>query len=188
MKKNFTFELPKWLQEIDLDFDKEFSDQEKMELAIFLSRRNIEESTGGPFGAAIFDINTHKLLSVGVNIVVPSNWSCGHAEMVAFSIAHTTVNTYDLSLKGDYALYSSAEPCIMCLGGTIWSGVKKVVCAARHDDIQKIGFDEGPKPQNWVEELENRGISVRKDFLRDKAVEVLNQYAILGGKIYNAEH
>jgi tRNA(Arg) A34 adenosine deaminase TadA len=120
--------------------------------------------------------------------VVPGNWSCGHAEMVAFSIANATLNTYDLSLKGDYVLYTSAEPCVMCLGGTIWSGVKQVVCAARHNDIQKIGFDEGPKPQNWVEELENRGISVKKDFMRNQAVDVLNQYAKASGRIYNAEH
>jgi tRNA(Arg) A34 adenosine deaminase TadA len=188
MKKTFTFELPIWLQKMNLNDDIEFSDKEKMELAILLSRKNIEESTGGPFGAAIFDINTHRLLSVGVNIVVPSNWSCGHAEMVAFSIAHATAKTYDLSLKADYALYSSAEPCVMCLGGTIWSGVKQLVCAARHEDIQNIGFDEGPKPQKWAEELENRGITVIKDFLRKKAVEVLKQYATSDGKIYNAKH
>jgi tRNA(Arg) A34 adenosine deaminase TadA len=188
MKKNFTFELPKWLQEMNLNLEKEFSDEEKMELAISLSKRNIEELTGGPFGAAIFNIKTNQLLSVGVNIVVPGNWSCGHAEMVAFSIAHATLNTYDLSLKGNYALYTSSEPCVMCLGGTIWSGVKEIVCATRHDDIQKIGFDEGPKPHNWVEELENRGINVRRDFMRSEAVKVLNQYATCGGTIYNAEH
>jgi tRNA(Arg) A34 adenosine deaminase TadA len=152
-----------------------------------LSKQNIEENSGGPFGAAIFDMETGKLISVGVNIVIPSNWSCGHAEMVAFSLAHESLQTYDLSLKGNFELYTSAEPCTMCLGGTIWSGVKSVVCAARHDDIQKVGFDEGPKPEYWWNELENRGINVRRDFMRDQAVQVLNQYFNTGGEIYNAD-
>ena len=74
----------------------------------------------------------------------------------------------------------------MCLGAIPWSGIRSVVCGARDEDARSIGFDEGSKPQNWVKSLENRGISVVRDILRDKAKAVLLQYGSDGGLIYNA--
>lgn len=186
MKSDFQFSLPRWIEGLKLNFEQEFKEEEKMQLAIDLSALNIKHKTGGPFGAAIFDTEKNSLLSVGVNIVVPGHWACGHAEMVAFSLANSTLQTNDLSSKGSFELYSSAEPCMMCMGATIWSGVQKLVCAARHEDVQAIGFDEGPKPDVWSEKLNERGITVTRDFMRDEAVQVLNSYKKNGGNIYNA--
>jgi len=73
----------------------------------------------------------------------------------------------------------------MCLGAIPWSGVRSVVCSARDQDARSIGFDEGSKPQNWVKSLENRGIDVVRDVLREKAKAVLLQYGSTGGLIYN---
>ncbi len=74
----------------------------------------------------------------------------------------------------------------MCLGATPWSGVRHLVCAARDEDAERVGFDEGAKPAEWVPTLERRGITVQRDVLRDEAASVLREYAESGGEIYNA--
>lgn len=74
----------------------------------------------------------------------------------------------------------------MCLGAVIWSGVRRLVCAARDADIRAIGFDEGPKPRDWREELLARGIGTEVDVGRDEAVRVLQEYVAGGGPVYNA--
>jgi tRNA(Arg) A34 adenosine deaminase TadA len=73
----------------------------------------------------------------------------------------------------------------MCLGAVPWSGVSRLICGARDEDARRIGFDEGSKPTNWIGELEQRGIVVVRDVLRQKAVKVLEEYKASGGPIYN---
>ena len=75
----------------------------------------------------------------------------------------------------------------MCLGATVWSGVSRLVIGARDADAALVGFDEGPKPQAWVEQLAVRGIEVVQDVQRTEAAQVLLDYAEGGGPIYNAE-
>jgi len=82
-----------------------------------------------------------------------------------------------------YELVTSTEPCVMCLGAVCWSGVRQIVCGARDEDAREIGFDEGPKPQNWVRSLESRGIIVIQDVLREQAKAVLTEYRKRGGVI-----
>ncbi len=181
-------ELPAWVESHLAHADTTYDTvEDRMRLAVELSRLNVEHGTGGPFGAAIFDTQTGKLVAPGVNIVVDSRWSGGHAEMVAFAIAQQAVGTHDLGAPefAHHELVTSTEPCSMCLGATPWSGVKRLVCAATHDDATSVGFDEGPKPADWVGELEARGISVVQQVLRDDALRVLQAYASRGGYIYN---
>jgi tRNA(Arg) A34 adenosine deaminase TadA len=73
----------------------------------------------------------------------------------------------------------------MCFGAVLWSGVKRLVCAARQEDVERLGFDEGTKPVDWPGELERRGITVARDVCRDEAVAILNHYVVAGGLIYN---
>ena len=73
----------------------------------------------------------------------------------------------------------------MCLGAVPWSGVSRLICAARDEDARKIGFDEGSKPANWITELEKRRITILRDILRPEAVKVLETYRSSGGLIYN---
>ena len=162
--------------------------EQRMELVIKLARLNIEHKTGGPFGAGIFGRESGRLVSAGVNLVESANCSVAHAEMVAIAVAQRVIGCYDLAHGKDaaYQLVTSTEPCAMCLGAIPWSGIRSVVCGARDEDARSIGFDEGSKPQNWVKSLENRGISVVRDILRDKAKAVLLQYGSDGGLIYNA--
>ena len=73
----------------------------------------------------------------------------------------------------------------MCLSATPSSGVRHLVCGARDEDAEEIGFEEGMKPADWVGSLEERGISVERDVLRDEAASVLREYAESGGELYN---
>ncbi|MHC4740777.1 MAG: nucleoside deaminase [Planctomycetota bacterium] len=183
-----SFTLPDWVcayvgeGEVVCD-----SVEQRMEFVVGASRENVRRGTGGPFGAGVFD-SAGRLLSLGVNIVEASNCSILHAEMVAIALAQKAAGRYDLSDGGreDYELIASTEPCAMCFGAVPWSGVSRLVCGARDEDARSIGFDEGPKLDNWVEALEQRGITVIRDVLRKEAAAVLQEYAQSGGKIYNA--
>jgi len=162
--------------------------EDRMRLAVELSRLNVRHGTGGPFGAAIFERETGELLAPGVNLVVGSNCSVAHAEMVAIMVAQQTIGDFDLGGEDrpPYELVASTEPCAMCLGATPWSGVRRLVCGARDEDASAIGFDEGEKPAGWVPALERRGITVVRDMLREEAASVLREYAGGGGEVYNA--
>jgi tRNA(Arg) A34 adenosine deaminase TadA len=181
--------LPEWLQ----DFAAEavmasYADAgERMRLAIDMARRNVAAETGGPFGAAVFEAESGRLLAAGVNLVVVARCSILHAEVVALILAQQHLGRFDLGSEGlpAYELVTSAEPCAMCFGAVLWSGVRRLVCAAREEDVRAVGFDEGPKPVDWPGELQRRGIAVVRDVCRAEAVTVLKDYAHGGGLVYN---
>lgn len=157
-----------------------------MQLAIRIARINIAEGTGGPFGAAIFDLRTNALISIGMNLVVSSHCSMAHAEMMAISLAQQQQQHFDLGRSGQqYELATSCEPCAMCFGAMPWSGIRQLNCAARDADARAIGFDEGAKLPDWQEALTKRHIHVTTDLCRDDAVAVLQHYAATQGTIYN---
>ena len=181
--------LPDWIERFVADSNLLYPTvEERMQLAIKLAQTNIGNGTGGPFGAGIFERRSGRLVAVGVNRVESLNCSIAHAEMMAIAIAQRVRGFYDLASVADaaYELVTSTEPCAMCLGAIPWSGVRSVVCGARDEDARAIGFDEGPKPDNWVKSLEDRGIHVRRDVLREQAKGVLLEYSKRGGLIYNA--
>lgn len=155
-------------------------DAARMAVAIGLARENARRGTGGPFGAAIFERRTGRLVAAGVNQVTASGLSFAHAEMLAIALAQRARGGFDLS-RPAHELVTSSEPCAMCFGAIPWSGVARVVCGARAADAEAIGFDEGPKPRAWVSALESRGIAVVRDVCRSDAVAVLRAYA---GPIY----
>jgi len=225
-----TITLPPWATAASAPgiYNKRYTtDEEMMTLAIELSRRNVKEGTGGPFGAAIFErirrlgnnSNTNndaesksatttpppieedeycRLVSVGMNRVVPLNNSTLHGEMVAIQLAQQQLQTFSLNGSNNddttntsnkqrgsqYELFTSCEPCAMCLGGILWSGVSRLVCAATKDDAQSIGFDEGPVTAQSYVHLEDSGCVVTRNVLRNEAREVLYNYGKTG-VIYN---
>jgi tRNA(Arg) A34 adenosine deaminase TadA len=181
--------LPEWVEELIQDPDREYpTEEDRMRLAIELSRQNVERGTGGPFGAAVFDLSTDRLVAPGVNLVTATNRSAAHAEIVAIMIAQLVLGDFDLGGRGrpPYELVASTEPCAQCFGAVPWSGVRRLACGARDKDASEIGFDEGPKMADWVSSLERRGISVVRDVHRAEAAAVLQEYAERGGTIYNA--
>jgi tRNA(Arg) A34 adenosine deaminase TadA len=160
--------------------------EERMRLAITLARESVAHG-GGPFGAIVVEEASGRVVAPGVNLVVPLGCSMAHAETVAISIAQQATGSYDLGSAGLPAmqLVTSTEPCAMCLGAIPWSGVKSLVCGATGGDAEKVGFDEGAKPERWAEALEGRGIHVTCGVCRDEAAAVLLDYARGGGLIYN---
>jgi len=182
-----TLRLPDWVDGYLADRRGELATAEqRMQLAVELGELNHSRGTGGPFGAAIFE-EEGRLVSVGVNLVVPSSCCFAHAEMVAIGIAQQRLGTYDLGGPDQppHELFTSTEPCAMCLGAIPWAGLRRLVCAARDSDAREIGFDEGSKLSDWVTPLERRGIAVVRDVCRDDARRVLRRYAEDGGTIYN---
>lgn len=183
----FTLQLPDWLTQLTSEPLPSFvTDQDKMLWLISLAQRNLADG-GGPFAAAVFEVGTGKLIAPGVNRVIPSRCSVMHAEMMALILAQQQLGQYVLGQDDGrrFELVSTTEPCAMCLGAIPWSGICRLVCGARDEDARRIGFDEGDKPQDWVQCLARRGIDVVPDLCRTEAVVVLQRYVQQQGVLYN---
>jgi tRNA(Arg) A34 adenosine deaminase TadA len=177
--------LPPWLHEA-VDAQRLYvDDASQVALAVELAQRNVDQGSGGPFGAAVFDADG-RILGIGVNRVVPQTCSVAHAEMMAFMTAQQRSQQFRLNnpeggLRRPIVLATSAQPCCMCYGASVWAGIDTLLIAARAEDVMELTeFDEGPLPADWIGELERRGIAVRRDILRQPAREVLRAYAAQG--------
>ncbi|MEO6527227.1 MAG: nucleoside deaminase [Gemmatimonadaceae bacterium] len=180
-------DYPAWADEV-IAWDALYpTDEERMRLAIALSRENVERDTGGPFGAAIFERDSGRLVAVGMNSVVRLNNCTLHAEMVAFMTAQHRLGSFTLNAEHlpAHELFTSCEPCAMCLGATLWSGVRRVVYGADREDAARLQFDEGPVFPESYRYLETRGVTIRRNLLRDEAAAVLERYRARSGPIYN---
>ena len=179
--------LPGWIDELIEPGRVYAGVEDRMQLAIELARQNILRQTGGPFGAAVFESASGRLVAVGVNLVVPQNNCILHAEVVAYMMAQARLGSWTLAAPGmpEHEIVTSCEPCAMCLGATLWSGVHRLVCGATREDAGEIQFDEGPVfPQSYAY-LEERGIEIVHHVRRQEAREVLDLYARQSGTIYN---
>jgi tRNA(Arg) A34 adenosine deaminase TadA len=187
MFPDINLHLPDWISDFCERWSGSFASVDgRVEFVLALARENISRDGGGPFGAAVFDCERGVLVAPGVNLVVPASCSVAHAEMVAIMIAQQVMGTHNLGDKSlpKLELVSSTEPCAMCMGAVPWSGVPRLVCAARGEDAIAIGFDEGAKPPDWPGELTKRGLTVVRDVRRAEAAAVLQTYAETGGVIY----
>lgn len=136
----------------------------------------------GPFIAAIYD-EKGTLISKTTNSVVKDKCSNRHAEMNAIMEAEKFYNTYDLA-PFNLSLYVTSEPCIMCLGGIMWSGIKNVYFGVPSKRVEEItGFDEGFK-QNWLEEFKKRDITVYGNIAQEYGEKILEQYVKTGKEVY----
>jgi tRNA(Arg) A34 adenosine deaminase TadA len=193
MKKEFgtafSIQLPQWLKQHIAALPTRIfhSDSEKMSVLLEILRIQVERKTGGPFAAGIFT-ETGELVSVGVNVVVPSHTCIAHAEMLAFALAQKKYGVYSLALKSDisFSLFSTAQPCAMCCGAASWAGIRRLVYGAEAEDSQHLaGFDEGPIHPQWRRQLEQRGISIQNNCLRQDVCTLLRRYSDSGGIVYN---
>ena len=180
-------DLPEWAESFESPGQQFSGDVERMQLAVDLARENVTRRTGGPFGAAIFEGDSGRLVAIGVNSVVRLNNCALHAEMVAFMRAQASRRSYSLGVPGmpPHDLFTSCEPCAMCLGAVLWSGVRRVVYAARRDDALRLSFDEGPVFPESFAYLRRRGILIEGGPLREEARQVMEHYRSAGGAIYN---
>lgn len=181
-------DYPSWVEAVVQPGQRYADDAARMRLAIAVARENVVHGSGGPFGAAIFERESGMLVAVGMNSVVRLGNSTLHGEMMAFMMAQRVVGSYSLGAAGlpEHELFTSCEPCAMCLGATLWSGVRRVVYGAGREDALRLNFEEGPVFPESYAYLEERGIEIVRDVLRDEAREVLELYRARDGRIYNA--
>lgn len=109
---------------------------EFMKIAKEAADNGIQKGEGGPFGAVIID-KKGNIIAEGNNQVLLKKDPTAHAEITAIRKACEVLNTYDLS---DYILYTSCEPCPMCLSAIIWSNIKEVYYGCTKEDAAEIGF------------------------------------------------
>lgn len=108
-----------------------------MQAAIALSEKGITEEKGGPFGAVV--VKDGEIIGTGYNQVAAANDPTAHAEIMAIREACRKLNSFQLT---GCELYTSCEPCPMCMGAIYWARPEKVYYANTRDDAAAIGFDD----------------------------------------------
>ena len=135
-----------------------------MKRAIELSIENVNKG-GGPFGCVI--VKDEKIVSEGSNKVTSSKDPTAHGEIVAIREACKKVNNFSLS---GFELYSSCEPCPMCLSAIYWARIDKVYFANTRQDAQKIDFDDSLIYSEFQKNLDKRKISMVQ-MMRSEAIK-----------------
>ena len=126
-----------------------------MQEAIDLSRLGVDNNEGGPFGCVI--VKDNKIIGKGNNRVTSSNDPTAHAEIVAIRDACSHLQTFQLD---DCEIYTSCEPCPMCLGAIYWARPKIVYFANSRKDAADIGFDDSMIYEELNIELGKRKIPI----------------------------
>jgi tRNA(Arg) A34 adenosine deaminase TadA len=141
-----------------------------MRAAIELSAEHMRAKEGGPFGAVIARGN--EIIARGWNKVTSTNDPTAHAEITAIRAAASALGTFQL--RG-CVLYSTCEPCPMCLGAVYWARLDRMVFAANRHDAAEAGFDDEHIYAELARPLFTRDLPAQQA-LRDKAVEVLAEW------------
>ena len=135
-----------------------------MRRAIELSFKNIQSNHGGPFGAVV--VKDGKIIGEGTNRVLVTNDPSAHAEVVAIREACRKLNTFQL---GGCEIYSSCEPCPMCMGLIYWARPDKLYYANTAEDAAKIGFDDALIYRELAKPLVQRSITMQQ-LMHDEAL------------------
>jgi tRNA(Arg) A34 adenosine deaminase TadA len=146
------------------------TDKELMQKAIELSLENIANG-GGPFGAVI--AKNGEIISTGVNRVTATNDPTAHAEVNAIRSAAALLGTFDLS---GCVIFTSCEPCPMCLGAIYWAHIDKIFFANTKKDAKSIGFDDSFIYDEISLPLNERKIPT-KPMMREKAIKAFLEWA-----------
>ncbi|MEO5803395.1 MAG: nucleoside deaminase [Verrucomicrobiota bacterium] len=141
-----------------------------MEKAIRVSQQMMRAGKGGPFGAVI--VCKGKVVATGHNQVTSTNDPTAHAEIVAIRAACKKLKTFQLA---DCELYTSCEPCPMCLSAIYWARIKRIYFGNTRQDAAKIGFDDDFIYQEIPLPLKDRKISM-KQLMRKKAMAAFNEW------------
>ena len=145
------------------------SDLRFMSKAIDLSIENVKKG-GGPFGAVI--VKNGKIVASGVNRVTANNDPTAHAEVNAIRKACEKLKTFDLS---DCVIYTSCEPCPMCLGAIYWAHIGHIYYGNTKDDAKKIGFDDSFIYSELEMRKEDRKLNTTQ-LLSDEAIQVFEKW------------
>ena len=148
------------------DRDKYF-----MEKAIEAAEKGMNSNAGGPFGCVI--VKEDKIIAEGFNRVTSTNDPTAHAEVVAIRNACKSLGSFQLD---ECVIYTSCEPCPMCLGAIYWARPKKVFYACDKEDAAEIDFDDQFIYDELDKEIEDREIKFIR-ILRDEALSVFKKWA-----------
>jgi tRNA(Arg) A34 adenosine deaminase TadA len=150
---------------------------EFMRAAIRLSRDKMRCNDGGPFGALV--VRRGKILGRGWNCVTSANDPTAHAEIMAIRAACKKLKTFRLD---DCELYTSCEPCPMCLAAIYWARLKKIYYANTRKDAARIQFDDDLIYREVAESVSRRKIPM-KQLLRPEALKVFAKWKNKADKI-----
>ena len=145
------------------------SDRKYMKMAIELSDSNVDAG-GGPFGAVI--VRGDEVIATGANHVVPNNDPTAHAEVSAIREACRKLKTFKLE---DCTIYTSCEPCPMCLSAIYWAGISRICYANTKADAAAIDFDDSFIYEQIATSMENRTIPC-ENFMREEAIKVFEKW------------
>lgn len=140
-----------------------------MQRAIELATNSVD-CAGGPFGAVV--VKEGKIVAEGANCVTLHNDPTAHAEVVAIRNACKELDTFDLS---GCEVYTSCEPCPMCLSSMYWAHIDRYYYGCTQDDAKKIGFDDSYIYKQIDLKREDRDIKSTQ-FLQEQAIEAFNKW------------
>jgi len=149
-----------------------------MRRAIALSLENVQSGRGGPFAALV--VRGDEILAEGANQVTSSNDPSAHAEMLAVRTACRKLQHFQLA---GCEIYTSCEPCLMCLGVIYWARLDKIYYANTAEDAAAIGFDDARIYRELRSPPAARSIP-RVQMLRDEALVAFRAWQEQPGKIY----
>lgn len=138
--------------------------------AIKLSKENMDANSGGPFGAVI--VKDGKVIGQGANKVTSSNDPTAHAEVVAIRDACSNIGDFNLSGS---EIYSSCEPCPMCLSAIYWARIEKIYYANNRQDAADIDFDDAFIYKEVALPMEERSIPC-ECCSKDEAIKVFEAW------------
>jgi len=145
-------------------------DHEYLRQAMELSKQGILSNEGGPFGAIV--VKNDVVIGRGFNRVTSTSDPTAHAEIVAIRDACQHLNSFQLE---DCTIYSSCEPCPMCLGAIYWARPSRLVFACTREDAASIGFDDDFIYNEINVNFQNRKITT-ENLLRDEGYEIMKQW------------
>jgi guanine deaminase len=148
-----------------------------MERAIALAIENVRLGRGGPFGAVI--VKDGKIVAEGYNLVTSTCDPTAHAEVTAIRRAATTLGEFHL---GGCEIYTSCEPCPMCLGAIYWAHLDRIYFGCTHKDAADVGFDDSLIYQEMRRSLQERTIPI-VGIDRDAAMAAFNVWRTSTGKV-----
>ena len=155
----------------------ENQDQTYLAAAIELAQRGVDEDRGGPFGAII--VKDGQVIGQGNNGVTSTNDPTAHAEVTAIRDACKTIGSFQLD---GATIYSSCEPCPMCLAAIYWARIDRIVYACTRDDAADIGFDDAHIYDEMPLSNEERSIRI-ETMMRDEGLEAFKKWTDKDDKV-----
>lgn len=154
-----------------------------MELAVDIAKIGIANGCGGPFGCVIVDPKG-EVLAMAHNTVVSDNDPTAHGEMNAIRMASERLGTFNLE---GCELYTTSEPCPMCLGAIMWARISKVYSGMTIEDAEKLGFDDSPFYSNMNQYINNNKSCqlIDMEFHKDsKCTSLFTEYNNMEKELY----